>query len=341
MFFAREDANYAEVNWKFPWLIVMFATSITLLCSPYFSIIEGMGKILDVAKFRMTQMFISYAVLILTLNLGIGLYSLALFQLSGAVCSALWLIGNSKNRSILFQVYASFKKEHQINWRNEIFPLQWKIALSWLSGYFIFQLMNPLLFAYKGPVAAGQMGMTLAVFGGLSVVSMAWINTKVPTFSMLVAKKQFTQLDEMFFRTLKQASLIAVSIILIGWVALYMLHLYLPKYGSRFLPPVPIAFVAANSLFNQLIFALAIYLRSHKKEPLLLPSIMGAICSAAIAFICAKWFTVFELTLSFLIIGIVIFLPWNIKIFLSNREKWHTKPKNDFNNSNTDLQQAR
>lgn len=82
--------------------------------------------------------------------------------------------------------------------KKEIFPFQWKIAISWLSSYFIFQLLNPVLFAYKGPVVAGQMGITLTIFGGLSAISMTWITTKVPAFSMLVAKKEYNELDKIF-----------------------------------------------------------------------------------------------------------------------------------------------
>ncbi len=45
-----------------------------------------------------------------------------------------------------------------ISWRREVWPFQWKIAVSWLCDYFIFQLFTPVLFAFRGPVEAGQDG---------------------------------------------------------------------------------------------------------------------------------------------------------------------------------------
>lgn len=114
----------------------------------------------------------------------------------------------------------------------------------------------------------------------------------------------------------------------------------MPEYGSRFLMPVPTLFIAINSLVSQVIYALAVYLRSHKEEPLLLPSVTGAAATAFVAFICSKWFGVTELTLSLMLLGIIFYLPWNIKIFKDKRSKWHRFISHDFNNSNTHLQSA-
>ena len=55
----------------------------------------------------------------------------------------------------------------------EIFPFQWKIALSWISGYLIFQLFNPVLFATEGSKIAGQMGMTMVAISGISSISIS------------------------------------------------------------------------------------------------------------------------------------------------------------------------
>lgn len=323
-YFFLSKSNTSElVNWHFPWFLVMVATAVNLICSPFFTILEGMGRVLEVAKLRFVESLVSYIVLLLSLYFHLGLYSLSFFILSTGVCSILYFTLNSKNRAIFFQIWSWYDKENQVNWKKEIFPFQWKIAVSWLSSYFIFQLLNPLLFAYKGPVAAGQMGITLTVFGGLSAISMTWITTKVPTFSMLVAKKEYEQLDNIFFKTLKQALLIAFGVALSAWLVLVGLNKYMPQYGSRFLAPVPTLFIAVNSLVNQLIFALAVYLRCHKEEPLLLPSVAGAISTSLVAFICAKWFSVTELTLCLMLAGIIIFLPWSIKIFITRRLKWH------------------
>lgn len=337
-FFLKEDNPQELVNWHFPWVLVMVGTTVNLICSPFFTVLEGMGRVLEIAKLRFFESVTSYVVLLLSLYFRLGLYSLAFFIISTGIFSILYFTLNSTNRAIFQQVWKWYDKKNEVNWRKEILPFQWKIAVSWLSSYFIFQLLNPVLFAYKGPVVAGQMGITLTVFGGVSAISMAWITTKVPAFSMLVAKREFKALDEIFFKTLKQALLIAFLIALGTWLVLCWLNVYMPEYGSRFLGPLPMLFIALNGLVSQIIFALAVYLRSHKTEPLLLPSVAGAATTALVAFVCSKWFGVTELTLSLMLIGIIVYLPWNLKIFIDKRKKWHRSISHDFNNSNTYLQ---
>ena len=51
-------------------------------------------------------------------------------------------------------------QDERVDWRTEIWPFQWRLAVSWLCGYFTFQLFNPILFAVRGPIEAGQMGDT-------------------------------------------------------------------------------------------------------------------------------------------------------------------------------------
>jgi O-antigen/teichoic acid export membrane protein len=322
-FFAKE-ANVTEVvNWHFPWFLVMFATAVNLVCSPFFTVLEGMGRVLEVAKLRFIESIISYIVLLLSLYFHLGLYSLAFFILSTGLCSIVYFLLARKNRAIFDQIKRWYDKRKQINWKKEIFPFQWKIAVSWLSSYFIFQLLNPVLFAYKGPIIAGQMGITLTIFGGLSAISMTWITTKVPAFSMLVAKKDYDTLDRIFFKTIKESLVIGAGVALSAWLILLLLNIYLPEYGSRFLMPVPALFIAINSIVSQVIYALAVYLRCHKEEPLLLPSIAGAVTTSSVAFICSRWFGVTELTLSLMLIGIIFYLPWSIKIFIKRRLQWH------------------
>ena len=55
---------------------------------------------------------------------------------------------------------------------------QWRIAVSWMCGYFIFQLFVPVLFAYRGPLEAGQMGISLSISNVLASVAISWVNTK-------------------------------------------------------------------------------------------------------------------------------------------------------------------
>ena len=57
--------------------------------------------------------------------------------------------------------------EQSVSWRNEIWPFQWKIAVSWICSYFSIQIFTPVLFAYRGPAEAGRLhkGIDLVEIG--------------------------------------------------------------------------------------------------------------------------------------------------------------------------------
>ena len=69
--------------------------------------------------------------------------------------------------------------------------MQWRIAISWLAGYFVFQLFTPVLFHYHGAVVAGQMGMTLNVSNALLTTSLTLIAAKTPEFGKLIAGRNW------------------------------------------------------------------------------------------------------------------------------------------------------
>jgi len=84
------------------------------------------------------------------------------------------------------QIY-HYKNLVKYNWFNEIISLQWKYAISWASGYFIFNLFVPAAYKIQGANIAGQIGITIGLIGVVSGISDSWLRTKVPKFNILVA----------------------------------------------------------------------------------------------------------------------------------------------------------
>jgi len=220
-----------------------------------------------------------------------------------------------------------------VHYRNEIFPYQWKIALSWISGYFIFQLFNPVLFATEGAVGAGQMGMTLAALNGILTLSLAWITTKVPLFSGLIAQKHYTQLDNIFNKTLKQSALINFTALLLMAVIIFFVRFYNieiggRKLGSRFLNYLPMFFMMVPVFLNQFTAAWATYLRCHKKEPFLVISIVGGVLCSLSTVVLGKYFGVMGVTSGYCLLSILMF-PWGYHIYKTKKIEWHTPLADD------------
>jgi len=205
VFFTRYDTTNGAVSWFVPWIILAIGTSCNLIISPILAFLIGLGKVKEIAKIQLIQQVFRLSFVWVSLIFGAKMFVLGISSFIGAL--VVIIIISARYLKLLKNIWATIIVE-KVNYRKEIFPYQWKIALSWISGYFIFQLFNPVLFATEGPVVAGQMGMTLAALNGILSLSLGWMTTKIPLFSGLIAQKEFNRLDNVFTRTLKQSALI-------------------------------------------------------------------------------------------------------------------------------------
>jgi O-antigen/teichoic acid export membrane protein len=324
--FFNNFKNNAEqpVSWQWPWVVMVVFTALNLLISAYIPYLEGLNKIKQVAEFRIIQGIAAFLALCISLTLRMGLCSLGIVAGVNFLLLLIWMLTN-KYKPLIIYLWKQFSSETVISWKKEIFPFQWKIALSWLSGYFIFQIFNPIIFAFEGAVKAGQLGITLTAFNGISVIAMAWINTKVPTFSIFIARRDYKSLDDLFFLTLKQSFTIIILLVISFLGGLYVLQTYFPQFllGQRFLPVSAAVFLGIITITNQVIFSLASYLRSHKQEPLLLSSLVGAVLTLFFSYFFAKWFGVFGMVASNCMLTLFVGLGWVIYIFIQKRKEWH------------------
>lgn len=325
-FFGRYG-SHDEVVWRLPWVLLSIATGINLLLAPILAFIEGLGKVKEVAKVRLWQQCTTLLIVWSGLLLGAKLYVAGISLFAGITLIFTFLL-TSDFKKILLSLWRTPLSE-RVNYRREIFPYQWKVALSWISGYFIFQLFNPVLFATEGAVIAGQMGMTLAALNGIQALSLSWMTTKIPLYSGLIAQKQYHQLDIIFNRTLKQSIFINGIALFLMFIVIYLIRYYHfmiggIDLGSRFLNYSPMLLMMIPLFINQLISSWAIYLRCHKKEPFLVNSIAGGILCCLSTILLGRFYGVMGITSGYCLITIFLAL-WGYWIFKTKKYEWHVK----------------
>lgn len=321
-FFSYYSPTNDEVIWVFPWILVSIGTILKLFIAPLMSILMGLDRVKEVMKMQFYQQLIIPFSTWIGLALGWHLYVLGIASLLSVVYVVIY-IGTTDLKGILKNLW-HVQLTDRVCYMKEIFPYQWKIALSWVSGYFIFQLFNPVLFATEGAVVAGQMGMTLAALNGIMAFSQSWITTKVPLWSKLIALKDYAQLDRIFNTTIKQVSVVClglIAVLVFGIWSLKALHIPL---GYRFLNWLPLIFLLIPLFLNQWVNGWATYLRCHKKEPFLVNSIVGGILCCLSTIILGKYFGVVGMTAGYCFITAIISL-WGYRIFITCKKNWHGK----------------
>ncbi len=322
-FFDEVNNKNSGVDWKIPWIILSFNTSLTLVFSPILAFLEGLGRIKHVSQIRLYQQIVQLVLFVLFLFLGLRLFSGPLAAILSFCILPVGIFAGSE-----FQILKTIWNKigvWRVSYRSEIFPYQWKIALSWISGYFIFQLFNPIIFATEGPEVAGKMGMTLAVLNAILSFSLSFMTTKVSVFSEMISKKQFVQLDFLFKKTLIQSTILNVLAVFFLFICIYYFSDYVigdKKLGDRFLEMQSMIFMMIPIILNHLVGSWATYLRCHKKEPMLLQSIVIGILVLFSIVKLGQRYGVIGMTFGYMILSLVGFL-WAYFIFVIKRKQWH------------------
>jgi hypothetical protein len=316
-FFTRDSVHSAaQVAWLGPWLLAVAASMAGLWCQPFYSFLDGCGQVRAVALMRLRQAVAGMALAWAAMLLHHGLYSPAL-AIVGQVAAGLFFL--AAHRRLLTGLLSHPAREASIRWSREVWPFQWRIAVSWMCSYFTFQAFIPILFALRGPVEAGQMGMSLSITGYMASLVLPWITTKATPFGRLIARHQFDGLDRLFLRTLGQAMAVFTLLALLAGSVAALLAAVAPRLAARMVSPQLFALLLMASGAGCVVQSLATLLRSFKREPFLAQSLTAAALTLTLAVLTAPRWGNTGVTLSYLAATAGVSLPFAWTIFIRAR----------------------
>ena len=321
MFFIdKYDGNNFYGLIGFPWILLVTCTGMVLLLNAYLAVLEGCGKIEEVAGIRLIQSVATSLGIWGALLCGGGLYA----PFIGSVFAIFFGIYFIYLRFRVFiRQYSNFRVSmSSLKWKKEIFPFQWRIGLSWISGYFIFQGLTPIIFMYVGPVAAGQFGMTMQIFGAIGQIAVVWVSTRAPEFGVLIAKGQKQELDKIFFSKLLQ-SFIVLAVVIFGCTFLYLILNYLNSpYLLRIVSWPLLAIFVLTAFANNAVIAESIYLRAHKEEPFMALSLANGLITLVLAVLLVPIFDSAGAVIAYSVGVIFIGFLGGTYIFFRKRMEW-------------------
>ena len=316
-FFSR--AGQPEIEWRAPWALLVVLSALLLWTQPFISLLEGCGQVATVNRFRLYQAIASSVILWLTLAAGGELWSAATFA-AAKLALALYLL-LIRHREF-FRDFVRAPAGPRMAWRTEIWPMQWRLALSGVVNYFVFSLATPVMFHYHGAVVAGQMGMTRVIIDALGAMAMAWVYTKTPRFGSLIAKRSWDELDRLWYRnSLVSLMVLALGIVLL-WLAVWYLGVLEPEIAARLLPPLPTALFLAAAFLHQISVCQTAYLRAHKQEPILVMSVTSSLATGLLVWWLGGRFGPVGAGAGYLGVMVVAVI-WETAIWQRCRARWH------------------
>ena len=307
------------VTWHGPWLAMVAIAATKLVAEPFCSLLEGCNQIHAVYQMRLVQSVVSslagWAAILAGWELWVPVAVSAL-QLGATL---LFLLGRYGN---FFRAFLRPTDGPRLGWRKDIWPMQWRLACSGLLNYFAYSLFNPVIFYFNGPVAAGQMGMTLQVVGGVQTVALTWLTVKVPQFGALIARREFRRLDELW----RTASWMSLGSFLVGGSLLVLVvalcgHFHVAM-AERILPMSALIGLLVGGVATNVGQSLTAYLRAHRQEPILVMSVVTALLSGTSVLLLAYLSGPGAIAWGYATV-IVFGLAWEWAIWERCRREWH------------------
>jgi O-antigen/teichoic acid export membrane protein len=287
---------------------------------PWNALLEGCNQVQAVNRFRLWQAIAANVTIWTAIACGAGLWAAVLTTMV-RLAAELYFLGWRYR-----PFFRSFRQPACgpcVDWRTDIWPMQWRIAISGTFSYFEYSLFVPVLFYYHDPVLAGQMGMTWTLITALQAAALAWVQARAPLFGMLVARRDFRELDRVYFR-LTWISLAALALgSLVAWGLVYGLYWSELWLAERLLPPLPTAIFLLATVLYQLPRCQDFYLRAHKREPLWGINALSSILIGLLVWLLGASFGATGAAAGYLAAVAVFILPGKTYFWARCRREWH------------------
>lgn len=318
-FFASQSNTH--LTWRAPWLLHVLFSAVSMWLVPFLSLLEGCNQMAATARFRLSQSLLSTLAFWVALGAGMELWAVPV--LSG--CSLLsistfLLVGRRK--------FMSSFREHPVgqvlSWRSDLLPMQWRLALQGLVGYFSFPLYVALTFSHHGAAEAGRLGMTLQIVGAMQSLSLVLVATRAPAFAIAVAQRQ-RQAMEREWKQVSIRSLIAMLGIVITFLAALQGAVGMDwSMVSRVLTPAVFVMLALGSFFGLMIQCMAMYLRAHKQERLTQVGLTSGLLYGLTAwFVVPSWGSA-GVAFCYLVVTALVAFPSAAYLFRNSRREWNS-----------------
>lgn len=313
-------ANDHGVDWQMPWLLHILFSSIVLWCMPFLALLDGCDQVAQVARFRTAQAVAGNLAIWVAILAGTDLWAAPAYSLVSALFCLYYLLVSKR---AFFKPFFEPPKFGRVSWRGEILPMQWRLALQGVTGYFVLSMFTPVMFYYHGPAVAGQMGMTWQIVGAIQSVATIWVLTKAPKFGMLIAAREFAVLDSKW----RMAALISMGLMVTGVLVVFVSVYYLrhSDWGpiERLLPPLPFLFLAGGAVLTQGVQCIAIYLRAHKREALMPVGVITGILMGLAVWRFGMDHGAPGASAAYLLVMSCVSFPMALLIWRGARRDWH------------------
>jgi hypothetical protein len=305
------------------WALACLAMVLILPAALFLNTLEGLGYINVVAKIRMLQSIASAIALNLALFLKFSYPSIAIQLLCAmlAVWAAIFYFESKFTKSLFSLIQIKFIPGRvSLDW-----GLQWRLILSFVSGYFSNQAWVVMIALSGAVVMAGQVGMTLQALTALVAFSLTPFSAKFPLLSASAHKETLGNYLGLV-KNLMKHSIIIYFVITSVCLAIYFMGEHTAiSLNAKFLSFGPLIIIGLSSPFILTLGGMTMLNQSLGRDDLYIISILKIV--VPIIFILIFWDKINEwsfavcyacIAITALLLGVMIHRRSHYRIFYEN-----------------------
>lgn len=324
VWFLGQKTTLARADWIWPWLSVAVLSACQLNFLPALGLLEGCGQLPTINRVRVAQAVLGSLVVWSLIAAGAGLWAVV------GSAAIRFLMDSGLIFGWYREFFASLKDraaEGTLSWRDEIWPLQWRLGVQSIITYFSLNMFAAVMFQYHGDGVAGRMGMTWSILTALQTAAFAWVETRRPLFGELIVERRFDRLDAVFYRLTTISIVVLASgcgLFCVGLLVLRNWDWWLAqRVSERLLDPLPTLLLCVATVILQVSRCQNIYIRAHKKDPFLIPASIANGMNILLIWLLGWRFGPIGAAAGFLATVSVVIFPWWLRIWHQCRRSWH------------------
>jgi|688.fasta_scaffold147358_2 hypothetical protein len=311
------------VSWVLPWVLLVAINALQLWLLPRTALLEGCGQLGTINRCRFWQSVLGSLTVWFVMAMGLGLWSLVAAS-AVRLCGEWWLAFGMYRR--FFAPFRVIQNAGQLDWRTEILPLQWRLAVQGSVMWFSSQ-MPGLILLRQAEGETGRLGMTMTILTALQSASMAWIETRRPLFGSLIARKEFEELDRQFFRMTRISMLLLTGALTcfslaVIWMGTRDEWLFVGLSG-RMLPAMPTIVFSVAFIAYQFVMCSGIYVRAHRRDPYLVTTVVSCLIIASLQLVLGRSYGSLGLAIGYAAGILAVQFPLGTLIWWQSRREWH------------------
>lgn len=314
-FSVSPDAHIVE--WAKPWWLLSFFAALWLLVIPVTGLLEGCGQVATSQRNQLCSNIVATLAGWLVLIAGGELFSISAMLAIRAVGGH---ILNTTAAWPFLRLWREAGREHSIRWKAHFWPQQWRIWLSWLAGFIVFQSFAPIAFQLDGAIAAGQIGVMVQAFHAVNQLASSRLAVLQPRMGVFASKGDFGSLRQVVRSGIWQNTLAAAFLAAMAITSVYLLKLWVPEIGARLGPTMAFAIFVFTAIPLQLTNIETAAIRFQIKEPFVLAIWVCAGLTLIGNILVTHYSSSQEMSLIFMGVTVMILVPWVHRVYAVHME---------------------